>query len=119
MAIAVEELANKVKGKKALAIQGFAKALKALPTIIADNGGYDSSELVQNILYEIRNGKPSAGLNMNEGTVDDMEKLGIYESHRVKEQAIISATEAAEMILRVDDIIHCAPRQRTKHGVHN
>ena len=47
---------------------------------------------------------------MNEGTVDDMEKLGIFESHRVKEQAIISATEAAEMILRVDDIIHCAPR---------
>ena len=46
MAIAVEDLANKVKGKKALAIQGFAKALKSLPTIIADNGGYDSSELV-------------------------------------------------------------------------
>lgn len=119
MAIAVEDLANRVKGKKALAIQGFAKALKALPTIIADNGGYDSSELVQNILYELRNGKQTYGLNMNEGIVDDMEKLGIFESHRVKEQAVISATEAAEMILRVDDIIHCAPRQRTKHGVHN
>ncbi len=119
MAIAVEDLANKVKGKKALAIQGFAKALKAIPTIIADNGGYDSSELVQNILYELRNGKNNSGLNMTEGSVDDMEKLGIYESHRVKEQAVISATEAAEMILRVDDIIHCAPRQRTKHGVHN
>lgn len=119
MAIAVEDLANKVKGKKALAIQGFAKALKSLPTIIADNGGYDSSELVQNILFDLRNGKTTSGLNMSEGIVDDMEKLGIYESHRVKEQAIISATEAAEMILRVDDIIHCAPRQRTKHGVHN
>lgn len=119
MAIAVEDLGNKVKGKKALAIQGFAKALKSIPTIIADNGGYDSSDLVQSILYEIRNGKTSSGLNMNEGIVDDMEALGIFESHRVKEQAIISATEAAEMILRVDDIIHCAPRQRTKHGVHN
>ena len=110
MAIAVEDLAKNVQGKKALAIQGFAKALKTLPTIIADNGGYDSSELVQNILFDIRNGKTSHGLNMIEGSVDCMEKLGIYECLKVKEQAIISATEAAEMILRVDDIIHCAPR---------
>lgn len=56
---------------------------------------------------------------MVDGTVGDMEELGIYESLKVKEQAIISATEAAEMILRVDNIIHCAPRERTKHGVHN
>ena len=48
-----------------------------------------------------------------------MEKMGIFSSMRVKEQAVISAGEAAEMILRVDDIIHCAPRERKKHGVHN
>jgi T-complex protein 1 subunit beta len=49
---------------------------------------------------------------MFEGKVDDMEKLGITECLRVKEQALVSATEAAEMILRVDDIVKCAPRQR-------
>lgn len=42
---------------------------------------------------------------MDEGTVGDMEELGIYESLKIKEQAVISATEAAEMILRVDEII--------------
>ena len=46
---------------------------------------------------------------MTEGIIDCVEKLGIYESFKVKEQAVISATEAAEMILRVDDIIYCAP----------
>lgn len=56
---------------------------------------------------------------MESGTVGDMEEMGIYESLKVKEQAVISATEAAEMILRVDTIIHCAPRQRDKMGVHN
>ncbi len=54
MSIAVEELAKSVLGKKAIAIQAYANALKQLPTIIADNGGFDSSELVQNILYDLR-----------------------------------------------------------------
>lgn len=47
MAIAVEDLASTVKGKQALAIEGFARALRQIPTIISDNGGYDSSELIQ------------------------------------------------------------------------
>ena len=41
-----------------------------------------------------------------------MRDLGIFESFKVKLQVLLSATEAAEMILRVDDIIKCAPRQR-------
>jgi T-complex protein 1 subunit beta len=44
--------------------------------------------------------------------VGDMEKLGIFESFKVKQAILLSATEAAEMILRVDDIITCAPRKR-------
>lgn len=119
MANAVEDYAQGIKGKKSLAVMGFAKALKMLPMIIAENGGFDSSELVQNICYDIRHGKTSVGLDMEKGTVGDMEEMGIYESLKVKEQAVISATEAAEMILRVDVIIHCAPRPRDKMGVHN
>ena len=46
MSLAVDELAKTVKGKKALAIEAFSMALRAIPTIIADNAGYDSSELV-------------------------------------------------------------------------
>lgn len=49
---------------------------------------------------------------MFKGEVDDMRELGITECLRVKEQALISASEAAELILRVDEIIRCAPRQR-------
>ena len=46
------------------------------------------------------------------GKVDNMKEMGITECLRVKEQALASATEAAEMILRVDDIVRCAPRKR-------
>lgn len=46
MSLAVDELAKSIKGKKALAVEGYARALRQLPTIIADNAGYDSAELV-------------------------------------------------------------------------
>jgi len=46
MADSVDSLARTVPGKKALAIEAFARALRRLPIIIADNGGYDSAELI-------------------------------------------------------------------------
>lgn len=46
MSLAADELAKTVMGKKGLAVEAFSLAMKAIPTIIADNAGYDSSELV-------------------------------------------------------------------------
>ncbi len=112
MSLAVEEVAKTTKGKEALAIEAFARALRALPTIICDNAGFDSAEIVQNLRSEIANGNADAGLNMDEGSVSDMKTQGINECYRVKEQALHSAAEAAEMILRVDEIVRCAPRKR-------
>jgi T-complex protein 1 subunit beta len=112
MSLAVDELAKSMSGKQAIAVEAFARALRQLPTIICENGGYDAAELVTNLRSEIFNGNTSAGINMFAGKVDNMVTLGVTECFRVKEQALVSATEAAEMILRVDDIVRCAPRQR-------
>jgi T-complex protein 1 subunit beta len=112
MALAVQEMANTVEGKQSLAIEAFARALRQLPTIIADNAGYDSAEIVQNLRSAVANGDLEAGLDMNTGQVGNMREIGITECLRVKEQALVSASEAAEMILRVDDIVRCAPRKR-------
>eukprot|EP00331_Platyophrya_macrostoma_P018191 CAMPEP_0176467940 /NCGR_PEP_ID=MMETSP0127-20121128/38744_1 /TAXON_ID=938130 /ORGANISM="Platyophrya macrostoma, Strain WH" /LENGTH=540 /DNA_ID=CAMNT_0017861309 /DNA_START=38 /DNA_END=1660 /DNA_ORIENTATION=+ len=114
MSIALDELAKQVKGKQALAIEGYSRALRQLPTILSDNAGYDSAELVQSLRVEIAGGNKSAGLNLYHGEVGDMKKLGVTECLRVKEQALVSASEAAEMIMRVDDIIRCAPRPRER-----
>ena len=67
---------------------------------------------MQNLRAAVAGGDAEAGLNMFSGKVDNMKDLGVTECLRVKEQALVSATEAAEMILRVDDIVKCAPRQR-------
>ncbi|POI29548.1 hypothetical protein CIB84_006703, partial [Bambusicola thoracicus] len=110
MANAVAELANRTPGKESVAMESFAKALRMIPTIIADNAGYDSADLVAQLRAAHSEGKTTYGLDMKEGTIGDMAALGVTESFQVKRQVLLSAAEAAEMILRVDDIIKAAPR---------
>ncbi|XP_077121376.1 T-complex protein 1 subunit beta isoform X2 [Ranitomeya variabilis] len=112
MAHAVAELANRTPGKESVAIESFAKALQMLPTIIADNAGYDSADLVSQLRAAHSEGKATYGLDMRNGIIGDMEEVGITESFQVKRQVLLSAAEAAEVILRVDNIIKAAPRKR-------
>ncbi|KAH9395738.1 T-complex protein 1 subunit beta [Tyrophagus putrescentiae] len=112
MSNAVSALAEKTPGKESFAIEAFAKALRQLPTIIADNGGYDSAQLISELRAYHSEGKNTYGLDMNVGKTADMVDLGITEPFVVKRQVLLSASEAAEMILRVDDIIKAAPRRR-------
>jgi T-complex protein 1 subunit beta len=112
MANAIDKQVPSIDGKAALAMEAFSRALRQLPTIIADNGGYDSSELVTQLRAAHNRGESTKGLDMTTGTIGDMIELGIRESYKSKLQVLVSAAEAAEMILRVDDIIKCAPRQR-------
>ncbi len=93
-------------------MEGFARALRQLPSIVADNGGYDSAELVSQLRAAHASGNNAYGLDMYNGSIADMEELGVMESFKSKLSVLMSASEAAEMILRVDDIIKCAPRQR-------
>jgi T-complex protein 1 subunit beta len=103
-------------GKAQLAMAAFARALRQLPTILADNGGYDSTELVAQLKLQHAAGNTKSGLNLFTGEVADMWTLGVRESYKSKLQVLVSAAEAAEMILRVDDIIKAAPRQRQQHA---
>jgi len=112
MAQAVEEASKNVPGKQALAMEAYARALRTMPMHIADNAGYDSAELVAALRAKHFQGEHSWGLDMDKGELGDMQALGIREAFKVKQQVVLSSSEAAEMILRVDDIVQCAPRQR-------
>jgi len=115
MANAVDDEAKVTKGKKAIAVESFAHALRQLPTILADNAGYDSSDLVAQLRAAHYAGQSNMGLDMQEGKIASMEDLGVYESYKLKRQVVLSASEAAEMILRVDDILRSTPRKRDAH----
>lgn len=114
MARACFEKALLTPGKESIAIEAFGRALLQLPTIIADNAGYDSAQLVAELRAAHVRGENTKGLDMDAGAVGCMKSLGITESFVVKRQVLMSASEAAEMILRVDNIIRCAPRRRTE-----
>ncbi|KAI3425807.1 hypothetical protein D9Q98_007782 [Chlorella vulgaris] len=114
MARVVDDLAAHTPGKKSLAMNAFARALRQIPTIICDNAGLDSAEIVSQLraAHAAEPDASNAGVDVTIGGVGDMQQLGIFEAFKVKNAALLSATEAAEMILRVDDIIKAAPRQR-------
>mmetsp|Transcript_26524 Transcript_26524/g.79270 ORF Transcript_26524/g.79270 Transcript_26524/m.79270 type:complete len:532 (+) Transcript_26524:232-1827(+) len=112
MAQAVEEESKRVASKHVVAMEAYAKALRTMPMHIADNAGYDSTELCAGLKAKHHEGRHTWGLEMDRGGLGDMVALGICESLQVKEQVLLSSSEAAEMILRVDDIVQCAPRQR-------
>jgi len=118
MAEAISKEAAKTPGKESHAMESFASALRQIPSIIAENGGYDSAQLVSELKALHALGKKTLGLDMYQGAVGDMVKMGITESFSVKRQVLVQAAEAAEMILRVDDILKAAPRKREQDRSH-
>ena len=105
----LREYAAKVGGREQLAIEGFANALEIIPSTLAENAGLDTIDVL--VALRTAHEKPNGlwmGVNVYKGEVTDMMKEGVVEPLSVKEQAIKSATEAASMILRIDDIIASA-----------
>ncbi|KAL1114763.1 hypothetical protein AAG570_007587, partial [Ranatra chinensis] len=112
MALAIFHEATKTYGREALAMEAFARALIQIPTAVCDNGGFDSTFIINELRAHHSNGNRSFGLDMVNGTSDCMERLNVIESFAVKKHMVQSALEAAEMILRVDNIMKSAPRKR-------
>lgn len=110
MSKAVERAAQNEDGKRALAVESFANALRQLPTVLADNAGFDSSELVAKLRAAVYNDMTTSGLDLENGKIADMRDLGIVESYKLKRAVVSSASEAAELLLRVDNIIRAKPR---------
>ncbi|HEX3001620.1 MAG TPA: thermosome subunit alpha [Methanoregula sp.] len=105
LSLRLREHAATVGGRAQLAIEAFAASAEIIPRTLAENAGVDAI----NILVELRSahqaGKKTVGLDADAKKPADMLKAGVVEPLRVKTQAISSATEAAVMILRIDDII--------------
>jgi len=102
----LEEYAGKVKGREQLAIEAFAEALRIVPKTLTENGGHDPIDIITELNKE--HGEATGvwmGVDVIKGKTIDMMKEGVIEPVRVKHQAIRSAAEAAQMILRIDDVI--------------
>jgi len=100
----LKDYADTISGREQLAIAAFATALEVVPKTLAENAGLDSIDALVD-LRAAHEKSEYMGLNVFTGDVTDMKKAGVIEPKRVKKQAIQSAAEAAEMILRIDDMI--------------
>jgi len=113
----LREYAETVGGREALAITAFADAVEIIPRTLAENAGLDPIDiLVQLRAAHEKPGGKSIGVDVFSGKVADTSKLGIVEPLRVKTQAIKSASEAAEMILRIDDVIAAGKLEKEEKG---
>ena len=105
LAMQLRNYSQSVGGREQIAIDAFASALESIPTTLAENAGLDPIDILIEMRKQHKAGKKYAGLNPFTGKVEDMFKLNVIEPYRIGKQAINSATDAAVMILRIDDVI--------------
>ena len=101
----LREFANTLNGREQLAVQSFADSVEIIPRTLADNSGLDPIDVLAELKVKHDAGEKWAGIDVASGKVKDAWKLGVLEPLKIKTQAISSASEVAELILRIDDII--------------
>ncbi|MFW6122120.1 MAG: thermosome subunit beta [Petrotogales bacterium] len=105
IAMALRDYAPSVGGREQMAIEAFADAIEIVPKALSENAGLDPIDMMLEIRNAHNKGKKYAGINVMGGKVDDMIKNKVIEPLRVSLQEIEASSEAATMILRIDDVI--------------
>src|SRR5881628_3522235 len=105
IALALRDFASTVGGREQMAIEAFADAVEVIPRTLAENAGLDPIDILIELRQQHKKGNKTAGINVFSGKVSDMKKENVIEPIRVGSQAISSATDAAVMVLRIDDVI--------------
>jgi chaperonin GroEL (HSP60 family) len=113
LAMKLRDYATTVGGREQIAIEAYAEAFEVIPTTLAENAGLDPIDILIDIRKAHKNGQVSAGVNVITGKVGDMKKERVVEPVRVGKQAIHSSTDAAVMILKIDDVIASKAKDMT------
>ncbi len=101
----LREYADSVSGREQLAVEAFADSVELVPRVLAENSGLDPIDTLVDLRAAHNDGQVRAGLNVNSGDVEDTFDSGVVEPAHSKRHAIASATEAANLVLKIDDII--------------
>jgi len=101
----LREYAPSVGGREQMAIEAFANAIEIVPKTLAENAGLDPIDMMIEMRRTHKKGNKYAGIDVHNGKVGDMFKSNVIEPLRVSVQEVQASTEAANMILRIDDVI--------------
>ena len=116
LALRLKEFASKFKGKEQIIIESFANAVEVVPKTLAENSGFDSIEKLGKLRGAHKKGRLYAGFDVKSGKVIDCLEIGIIEPLKIKVQAFNSASEVANLILRVDDVISAGKKVKTENN---
>lgn len=105
VSMGLRDYAPTVGGREQMAIEAFANAVEIVPKTLSENAGLDPIDMMLEIRNSHKKGKKTTGINVYKGKVDDMIKNNVIEPLRVSMQEIEASSEAAVMILRIDDVI--------------
>ena len=108
----LREFAQSFSGREQLAILAFAEAMEVIPRTLAENAGLDPIDILVELRSAHEEDKITSGVDVFTGKIVDMRAKGVIEPLKIKTQAIKSASEAAEMILRIDDIINAGKLEK-------
>ena len=97
--------AKTLEGREQLAAEKFADALESIPLTLAENAGMDPITTVTVLRSKQQRGEKWTGINVLKGKISNMKSSDIIEPLSVKLQIVSASSEAACMILRIDDVI--------------
>ncbi len=104
----LKKYAGTLPGREQLAVKAYAEGLEALANTLTENAGLDPIDVLSDLRSRHEKGETWAGIEVLSGKVQDMSKAGVFEPLTVKKQIIKSASEAAMMIIKIDDVIAAA-----------
>ena len=105
LAKGLREFSHSLSGREQLAALAFADAIEVIPRTLAENAGLDPIDVLTELKASHDNGNKWSGIDVFTGKVQDSWANGVIEPLKIKTQAIKSASEVAELILRIDDVI--------------
>ncbi|NDB90704.1 MAG: thermosome subunit, partial [Thaumarchaeota archaeon] len=97
--------AQSLSGREQLAVEKFAEALEVIPISLARNSGMNPIDAITQLRAKQSAGEKYTGVDAVNGIIGDIERIDVLEPIKVKEQVIKSATETANMILRIDNVV--------------
>ncbi|MHA1951339.1 MAG: thermosome subunit alpha [Candidatus Thorarchaeota archaeon] len=101
----LREYSATLEGREQYAVNAFADAVESLPNTLAENAGLDPIDVIVNLRKAHTEGNIHHGIGIASGKVTDMKKARVVEAAIVNKQVVMSSAEAAQMILKIDDVI--------------
>eukprot|EP00123_Amoebidium_parasiticum_P013298 comp21884_c0_seq1/m.31329 comp21884_c0_seq1/g.31329 ORF comp21884_c0_seq1/g.31329 comp21884_c0_seq1/m.31329 type:complete len:543 (-) comp21884_c0_seq1:405-2033(-) len=113
----LREYSKTIAGRQQLLIGAFAKAMEIIPRQLCENAGFDSTNVLNKLRHKHYTGGMWYGVDIHNEDISDNMEAFVWEPAMMKINALTAASEAACMILSVDETIKNPGSQQQQGGM--